>query len=61
MIIANEVLTAANIKSENPAIQYKVINQIGRGGFSKIFKVLKQSDNLHYALKFTSPENEQAK
>ena len=31
------------------------------GGFSKIFKVLRQEDQQHYALKFTCPADETAK
>ena len=56
--IEEELIRDAQIRTDNPALHYKVISEIGRGANSKIFKVLKQDDRKHYALKFSEPKND---
>ena len=53
----NVVRDACEIKKENPALKYKIIGKIGKGGFGTIFKVVRHEDQQIFALKFTNPRN----
>ena len=55
--IKRRLQDAIVIKKDNPALVYKIIKKIGRGGFGVIFEVLRISDNRSFALKFTNPKN----
>jgi len=48
---------AVVIKRENPALVYKIVKKIGKGGFGVIFEVVRISDSRTFALKFTTPKN----
>ena len=46
--------THANFKTEDPSIHYDITSKykLGSGGFAKVFRVLRKSDNKTFALKF---------
>ena len=45
------------IKFENPALMYKIIGKIGKGGYGTIFRVERHTDKKNFALKFTNPRS----
>ena len=47
---------ACEVKTENPALIYKIVKQIGQGSFGTIFKVMHSKTMKHYALKYNKPK-----
>ena len=52
MLIQN----SAEIKQDNPSKYYKVIGKEGVGGFARVFRCQRISDEKLFALKFTEPK-----
>ena len=50
-------------KNEDPSPYYDVFSQdkLGVGGFAKVFRVQRKSDQKQFALKFCTPGNEEDK
>ena len=48
---------ACPIQSKNPALKFKIVGKVGRGGFGTIFKVNRIEDGQPFALKFTNPKD----
>lgn len=44
------------MKHQDPSQYYDIIERIGIGGFAKVFKVKRKSDNVICALKFVEPK-----
>jgi len=57
------MLEVSNIEKKNPALQYNVVsnNPIGKGSYSKIYRVLRKEDRAYYALKIVSPPDEETR
>jgi len=45
------------LKKDDPSKHYDIIERIGVGGFAKVFKVKRKSDDVICALKFIEPKN----
>ena len=45
------------LKKDDPSKHYDIIERIGVGGFAKVFKVKRKSDDKICALKFIEPKN----
>lgn len=45
------------LTAEDPSKYYDIIERIGVGGFAKVFKVKRKSDNVICALKFVEPKS----
>lgn len=50
--ISRNVAEAIQIKKENPALHYKILKTVARGGFGEIFQVQRLSDKKIFALKY---------
>ena len=50
--ISRNVAEAIQIKKANPALHYKIIKTVARGGFGEIFQVQRLSDKKIFALKY---------
>lgn len=48
---------ACPILKQNPALKYKIVGKVGKGGFGTIFKVQRIEDGQPFALKFTNPKD----
>ena len=61
MVADNELHRQAEIQNSNPAEIYEIkhTNQLGQGGFAKVFKVRRLADDKMCAMKFCSPPNEE--
>ncbi len=46
-----------DLKKDDPSKHYDIIERIGVGGFAKVFKVKRKSDDKICALKFIEPKN----
>lgn len=46
-----------DLKEDDPSKYYDIIERIGIGGFAKVFKVKRKSDDQFMALKFVEPRN----
>jgi len=44
------------LKKEDPSKYYDIIERIGVGGFAKVFKVKRKTDDAICALKFVEPK-----
>lgn len=44
-------------KREDPSKNYHVVSRIAEGGFAKVFKVQRHTDEKQFALKFIEPKN----
>ena len=50
--ISRNVAEAIQIKKENPALHYKILKTVARGGFGEIFQVQRLTDKKIFALKY---------
>lgn len=57
--ICEELQESAEIKTTDPGKEFAIRheNQLGEGGFAKVFKVKRRKDKLPCALKFCEPKN----
>lgn len=51
-----KTITSFDLKHQDPSQFYDIIERIGIGGFAKVFKVKRKSDNAICALKFVEPK-----
>jgi serine/threonine protein kinase len=50
--------SVTNIRTDDPSKVYDILDKLGHGGFAKVFKVQRKTDNFVCALKFIEPKND---
>ena len=50
--VERSIILAADIKHDNPAEYYKVIDAISSGGFARVFRCMRIRDGQMFALRF---------
>ena len=48
----------APFRTEDPSLYYDITGKLGAGGFARVFKVQRKTDNFVCALKFIEPKND---